>query len=103
METLKQYLANAVHYLYPDDSPGGVQRQREQFLSTCQRFGLDKEFPNLVANDPEWRETAKNRQVYFFEDFVRDPLKRGLNPELRLICAERGTAPIIKLLREKED
>ena len=103
METLKNYLSNAEHYLYKDDSPGGAKRQREQFLSNCQKFGLDKEFPKLVENDPEWRELAENKLVYFFEDSLRDPLKRGLNPELRLICAEMGTAPIIKLLRHEKD
>ena len=102
METLKDYLLNAVHYLFPDGSPGGAERQRGQFLTNCQKLGVDKEFPEVLARNPEWCELAKCRQVCFFEDFVKDPLKRGVKPTLRLICTELGNIPVIKLVREKD-
>ncbi|MBQ9298062.1 MAG: hypothetical protein IJ223_03355 [Clostridia bacterium] len=102
METLKNYLTGASHYLTPDSSIGGAERQRKDFLDKCQRLGVEKSFPDLVAKDSEWRELAKSKKVYFFEDFVKDPLGREVKPEIRLLCTEMGTVPVIKLVHEKD-
>lgn len=103
MKTLREYLSNANHYLYPDKRPGGSERQRKQFLTYCQNYGLEKVFLQLVEKDAEWRNLAESKPVYFFEDAIKPRLGVEISPSISLIAVEGGKTPVIKLIVENKE
>ena len=100
--TLKDYISKAFHYEYPDNSLGGAERQRKRFLELCKKNGLDRKFPEIVEKNAKWKELADKHQVYFFEDYVKNPLRKKFIPEIRVICVEFDTIPVIKVMIEKD-
>lgn len=96
MKTLESYINNAYHYLFPDESIGGTERQRNFFKNYCLKHGLLEEFQEAVRSNPEWESLAETEQIYFFEEPRRN--KRSSNDRnITVFCAESGTVPVIKL------
>ena len=98
MKTLSDYISNAIHYVLPDESPGGSKRQRKRFMKLVKKYDLDREFLKLVEENPEWEKLANSNQVFFFEEIPNSRFGIPVMPSIRLLCAERGSVPVIEIV-----
>ena len=99
MKTFRNYLSRATHYTSPDNSQGGPEAQREQFIRYCEAHGLDREFVKLVERCPDWKRLAENVPVRFFEEVYNlTKFSGSALPNIHIFCAEQATVPVIKLL-----
>ena len=103
MKTLKDYLANATHFLNPFLEGKKLEEQRKTFLDFCEAFGLDKDFEEQVSSNPEWQKLAETETVSFFVDVYqgRSPSVSLTLPSIRIFCAVGSTIPVVKLMLDK--
>ena len=98
MNIFKRYMKDASHYLFPKGTPEDVERQRNHFITYCEKYGLDKDFEKLVAENPQWAELAQEKPVFFFEDVYRGSCGKVHLPQISMFGAENNTVPVVKIL-----